>query len=118
MTAERLSIFLNYAKMKTPELVPVPLHETLSDILNLLKFDFDEKKITVQNDVPDISIYADKEMLTQVISNIVLNSINALPLEGRFSVTGIVSGKWLELQFKDNGSGISDSLLANLKYHS
>ncbi|HBC89051.1 MAG TPA: hypothetical protein DCZ94_19090 [Lentisphaeria bacterium] len=74
----------------------------------------------------DIDINADETQMNQLINNLVINAVQAMPLGGKISVScsieevsgnevpGISFGKYVKMVFKDNGKGIKKEHLGNI----
>ena len=74
-----------------------------------------EKNIKVQKSICDMDadILIDKNGIHQVMLNILLNAIQAVPKEGKITATteiysrGDDSGRYLKISISDNGKGIA-----------
>jgi len=85
-----------------------PLPKTISRVLKLLDNRIREKHIHLE--LSDMSFadnfFVDGDKMSQVFLNIVLNAIDAVPVEGRISIDGKKEGEGLSISITDNGSGI------------
>jgi len=101
--------FLRFAKPAPPHLERTEVTSIFEEILQLLRPQMEKLRISVEKDfrsVPLITI--DKEQMKQVILNLLMNSIQAMPEGGQFRLEGEVSkdGQWVELSIRDSGVGI------------
>jgi signal transduction histidine kinase/putative methionine-R-sulfoxide reductase with GAF domain len=101
--------FLRFAKPAPPHLERTEVTSIFEEILQLLRPQMEKLRISVQKDfrsVPLITI--DNEQMKQVILNLLMNSIQAMPEGGQFRLEGEVSkdGQWVELSIRDSGVGI------------
>jgi signal transduction histidine kinase len=73
------------------------------------------KGITIINLVPhETMVLADKEMLQQIIENLISNSIKFCSKGGAIEVAAVRSGKEVSIIVKDNGIGISRENIAKI----
>ncbi len=110
---DRLTAFLrsfsSYAKQAPPDLCDCDVHSLLEQVVRLIRRDALKKEVRVvmkSDSFPGI-IYADKGRFQQVILNLVLNSVEAMPKGGTVVIR---SGRkensaWIEIA--DEGVGIS-----------
>jgi two-component system sensor histidine kinase HydH len=101
--------FLRFAKPAPPHLERTEVTSIFEEILQLLRPQMEKLRISVEKDfrpVPLITI--DNEQMKQVILNLLMNSIQAMPEGGQFRLEGEVSkdGQWVELSIRDSGVGI------------
>jgi len=101
--------FLRFAKPASPLLEKTELLPIFEETLQLLKPQIEAQQITVQKDfksLPPITI--DKEQIKQVILNLILNSIQAMPEGGQLALKGQASEdhQWVQLSIQDSGTGI------------
>ncbi|MCP4724465.1 MAG: PAS domain S-box protein [bacterium] len=111
--------FLRFGRMKELELKETDINDLVKDILTLLKNNdrYLKKKIEIRpallEDDPFIEL--DKDMIKEVLWNLLLNSVDAI------EDTGIIDlilkrmeehgNKFLEIHVKDSGVGIGESML-------
>ena len=113
-----ISELLSFARPATLNLQPVDLEELLSDSLQLVSADTASEHIQTSlhcdRDLPTIS--ADRDRLSQVFINILLNSVQAMEEGGTLAITAgtDATGKQVELRFVDSGKGIQPEHLSQL----
>lgn len=94
------------------------LAELLQDVVNSLRHETKRFVSSVHVDCPeDLRISSDAGALTQIISNLVMNSIrhgfdehHPLPDQGKISIESRVEGEILTLTYRDNGKGIQPDI--------
>jgi signal transduction histidine kinase/putative methionine-R-sulfoxide reductase with GAF domain len=101
--------FLRFAKPASPLLEKTEVLPIFEETLQLLKLQIEKQKIFVQKDfqsLPPITI--DKEQIKQVILNLILNAIQAMPEGGKLRLRGQLSEdyQWIQLSIQDSGMGI------------
>lgn len=74
----------------------------------------ESKRIKVVLPDQDLMVNADHERLTQVITNIISNSIKFSPEDTEVVVSAHSDGEWLEVRIKDNGPGILEEERATI----
>jgi signal transduction histidine kinase len=112
VTTERLSDFMNYAKITPPQKTNLNARELLLHISELVKPDFEDKGVKLVTEIENINISADAEMLSQMTINLLLNSLNASKKEDKT----LLSLKKADinhavLTVEDTGCGITREML-------
>jgi len=89
------------------------LFRLCADVLEQFEEKGEKKKIglTLNNDHHRIMVYADKQRISQVITNFVSNSINYTPEGGSVSIEFDVGKKNVTTFVSDNGEGIPEAHL-------
>ena len=127
---------LDYSRQAEIEKIPLDIKDLMDKILIHFKKVFEEKKIkcsrNIAGDVPLIE--GDEKLLSQVFSNIIQNSIDAMPKGGELEIKADVkecslssfggsktcfSGdnlkkKMVKIDFMDNGIGFSEEDISKL----
>jgi len=101
--------FLRFAKPSPPLLEKVEVSPLFEETLQLLRPQIERQKISVQKDLRSLPpVTADREQMKQVILNLLLNAIQAMPKGGRLDLSGQVSAddQWVQLSILDSGIGI------------
>jgi signal transduction histidine kinase len=89
------------------------LNESVDDTLAVYRQRFGAKRIRIERDFCDgISLRAVKGEIRQVISNLLVNALEAMPVAGTLRLeTAALDEKHIVLRVIDNGSGISREAL-------
>jgi len=118
--------FLEYARLKSPELKPVDLSQCLNEVFLLLKHSSnvsDRIKITVDEKVQGLKLYADEEQIKEVFLNICLNACEAMKEDGNLRIevdTHIEIGsdgekkEYAVISFTNDGPVIPESVLPHI----
>lgn len=109
--------FLNFAKPRQPNFVPIRVEEVLEKNISFLASQLKDKRIEIQhrhiNQLPEIE--ADSTMLYQAFLNILINSMQAMSDGGIIDVTMTTSDtSMISIIFRDEGHGISQTVMANI----
>jgi two-component system sensor histidine kinase HydH len=101
--------FLQFAKPASPHLEKSEVTSLFEETLQLLRPQIKKLQISVEKDfrsLPFITI--DNEQIKQVIFNLLMNAIQAMPGGGQLRLRGEVSkdGQWIQLSIQDSGVGI------------
>jgi len=100
---------LEYARTPQPEMGPVDLNELITYVLRFLKPFYDKKDaaLAYRNRCGNQRIHGDAMQLQQVLVNLLMNAIHALPAEdGRIRITADRRAERLLIEVEDNGHGI------------
>lgn len=108
--------FSNFAKMPRAQAEQVNIIDKLNDTVNL--FENTENVVFSKdyNQLKEYFIYADKEQVLIVFSNLIQNAIQAIPKErkGKIDVKVKEQDEFILVEIKDNGTGIPDDLKQKL----
>lgn len=111
VTTARLGDFLSYAKIRSPKPVEINTIEYIERIISLVKDDFDNAGVELVTAVETPSIYADQDMLSQILMNLLTNSLRFTDKGGKVSLSVRNKIKTAELKVEDTGSGIPENIL-------
>jgi len=109
--------FLRFARPASPLFEKTNLVPIFEEILQLLRPQIEQGKIAVKKEFGPLPlITVDKEQIKQVILNLLMNAIQAMPGGGELNVGGRLSqdGYWVELTILDSGIGIPQGDLEKL----
>jgi two-component system NtrC family sensor kinase len=109
---EVIQNLLTFARQTPPSKTAVNLRETISSALSLVKRRFDDKdiKLHTEFDADIAEINADRAQIIQVIVNLAVNAVHAMPSGGKFSVTTSLRGENVQLVIEDTGIGMSEEV--------
>lgn len=90
----------------TPQMLP--LAEIADENIELLTSAAKSKNISLVNSVPgNFTLWADRNLLTTVLRNLMANAIKFTPVNGQVAVQVKTSGRIAEVGVADNGVGMS-----------
>ncbi len=100
--------FSNFAKMPRAENEHFVVNDLAESVFNLFS-ERDDIDMAFKEDPGEFYVFADKNQLMRVFNNLIQNAQQAIP-EGRRGKIDVSvrakSGDWVQLEVKDNGSGI------------
>ncbi len=112
ITTARLGDFLSYAKTREPSPVELDARNYVGRIEAMMSDDFRTRKVAFVSEVDDLTILADPDMLSQVLLNLLTNSLSFTESGGTVTVTLRAKGRdRAELRVADDGKGIPAALL-------
>ena len=101
--------FLDFARPMQLELRPLSVNDTVTKVLNLMGLHIEENNVSIKKSLnPTIpNIQADETQLEQVLKNVVINALQAMPDGGLISIeTGPTSAGGAYVSVGDTGMGI------------
>ncbi|HYK87598.1 MAG TPA: ATP-binding protein, partial [Acidobacteriota bacterium] len=119
-----VSNMLHFANPLAPTLRVVDAHAVVHEVLGFTDLIMNQRGVCVRKELsashPEIR--ADKELLKQVILNLILNAMQAMPSQGSLTICsrnvneyrGALPGVGLELTIQDTGVGIPPENLARI----
>jgi len=87
----------------------VSLAGLVHEVVETLKPLATEKEIVIRATIPESSllVWADRDKITQILTNLIGNAVKFIPTAGRVTVSGIIiDGEWVRVSVADNGPGI------------
>lgn len=106
-----ISTLLDSARARPPELLPVNLADLAQQVIAMLAAQAGKKRIVVQfsgaTDAASATALCDKEQITQVLLNLLLNALQILPDGGRVEVALRHEADAVLLEVGDDGPGIA-----------
>ena len=102
--------FLRFAKPAPPLLKKADVISIFEETLQLLRPQIEKQGIVIQKEFQPLPpILMDREQMKQVILNLLLNAVQAMPKGGHLSVKGHIpkGDRWIKLSIQDSGVGIS-----------
>ena len=106
----------NLYKPSSQEVQAVDLQVIVGNVLKMLESQVRRRKIVVQNEIegsgfsPRLSV----NQITQVLYNLILNAVQAMPQGGRLTLGLTKAGGSHELWISDTGPGIPDEVLPHI----
>ena len=102
--------FLEFSRVTPPEMRPVSVNALLSRLLQFMSAYLSDQEVRVvqhlEDDLPLLSL--DRSQMEQVIKNVVINAVQAMPHGGTLTVATHLHAQQdiLDLDFSDTGVGI------------
>lgn len=114
--ADILKQLTGFSKTPPVELKPWKINSLIESSLSLIQYDKRAKDITIVRDLwPDIpEITTDGNQLSQVIVNIILNAVDAMPDGGTLTIRSRVKDNSIVIDFEDTGIGIPKENLSRI----
>ncbi len=103
--------FLDFARPKDPKKEPVRLNSLAERVARFMAPELEKKSVqldlSLDRELPDLLL--DQEQIYQVLLNMIINSIQAMPDGGRVTLSTRLdpAGRHVELTVADTGKGIS-----------
>jgi len=118
-SANLLDNLLNWSRSQTGRIQYTPshvkLHQIINDNIRLLQSNAIAKNIELVNQVKDnILIWADKNMMSTVLRNLVSNAIKFTRPAGKVCISSKPRKKFIEITVEDNGIGIPEKTIKKL----
>jgi PAS domain S-box-containing protein len=107
------NIDTNKVKMETAEL---DLRSVVAEVIETLSTLADDKDIELESSLPDSEfvVNADRDKITQVLTNLISNSINSVPQINHINVRAEDRGDEITIQVEDDGSTIESGQMSKL----
>jgi signal transduction histidine kinase len=103
----QLNEFINYSRPREVRRAAIDLSTVASEVARTLNYDLEEKKIQFELLVESVVIEADEQLLRQVLFNLVLNAIQAVPPQGVIRLRASRrSNEEAFIEVSDNGPGV------------
>ncbi len=99
---------LDFSRPQDPELEPLDLNETVRSTLALIAREAASQGVTIVEELPDtqVPVMGHSDSLKQLLLNLSLNALQAMPDGGVLSVQAGIHGKRAFLKVSDTGPGI------------
>jgi len=108
--------FLDFARPTRLNLKEIDINDVIFRTVQFMHLDIAKHKVEVEQnlayDAPRIQ--ADDRLLEQVLRNIVLNSLQAMPKGGRLAVTSEPARDGVKLVVSDTGVGMSEETISQI----
>jgi len=109
-----------FARKAQPELASVPIHDTITETLEVLAPAIRKNAVTVHNNLPQQAywVVAEANRLQQVFINLIQNAIDAMhdstTREITLGLQETAAGQFLEITVSDTGGGINPDIQTRL----
>src|SRR5579864_630130 len=108
--------FLDYARPPKLQRTACDVSSVVQKTLNLVRGRADRQRVTLQFEEPDspMILEADAAQLQQVLVNLTLNALDAMPHGGTLEIAMKPNGDFVEIHVADTGPGIAPELFARI----
>jgi Amt family ammonium transporter len=108
--------FLDFARPRPPSLEPADARGLIAETLDLAGYEIESQGVELEredeNDLPPVAM--DREQMKQVLLNLILNALQAMPRGGKLTIQTALrdfaregaAGRAVEIRVKDTGGGI------------
>jgi signal transduction histidine kinase len=104
----QLTEFINYSRPREVRRIPVAMTSVVSEVVRALKYDVDEKKLSMEIKGDALTIEADEQLLRQALFNLILNAIQAVDAGGSIQIiVERTNAAEASIEVRDNGPGVS-----------
>lgn len=108
-----VSGFLKFARPPSPAIKLTSINRLIESILTLLQNEAEQSGIEIRRqldpDLPEIEI--DPDQIRQVLLNVTLNALQAMPQGGQLEIETVSSNEILTIAIRDSGDGIPEEKL-------
>jgi signal transduction histidine kinase len=109
-----VSQLLDYSTVHVTNITDCDLSLLVAKTLALLEYQITSNRVEVEKFLPPLPIRADAHKMEQVLVNLVLNAIAAMPAGGRLAFHHVMDGPFLTLIVSDTGEGIPEENLEKI----
>ena len=108
-----LTSFLDFAKPRRPDLKMVEIDDLFNSVIALAQHAGNNRRLEIRkNTPPELSrLECDPELLKQVLLNLMMNAIQAMPQGGTIVLAARQNGNTVTIDVHDQGCGISEDNL-------
>jgi len=107
---------LDFSQQYDPELSPTEVNAVIERVLTLTNYAFDGTGVGLRRelarDLPPLM--ADRHMIEQVLTNLILNAVQAIRGDGVVTVRSGTDGPWCMIEVEDTGCGIPPNVLPKI----
>ena len=105
---------LQFGRPRQPVIAPVPVDALVRDTIALLREDPKLHGVAIDVDAAQVIVPGDLELLKLALSNLVINSAQAMNGQGRIRISATSQDGWHELRVLDSGPGIPPEIRERL----
>lgn len=98
---------LNFSRPLRIEKTKNDINKVINEVVKNTKYSIGDKSISFRKTLKEIPEFGfDLAQIQEVISNIIINAIQAIPSEGEIKIKSSLSGNYVNIEISDNGPGI------------
>lgn len=106
---------LDYSKFSDSKRELVSVKELVDDLAMLMKVDFLYRRVKFSVDIEQHQLFVDPKQLKQVLINLLVNALDAIPQEGGIiQIASYQKDQFIIIEVQDNGIGISEAHLEKI----
>ncbi len=111
-TREIIKKLMIFSRQMPRQITQVNLNETVSNILYFIDVRFVGRQVTIRQKLdPDLPmIQADEVQMSQVLVNLITNSVHAMPKGGQLTIATKRKGQMISLLVGDTGHGMTSEV--------
>ena len=110
-----LTSFLNFARPRPPHFVNVSMESVVDSVLGLAGHAVNGAAISLGREgLPGLTFDCDPEQLKQVLLNLVINAIQAMPDGGEVVIASRAEGEKAIIEVRDQGCGVSQEEMEHI----
>jgi two-component system sensor histidine kinase HydH len=110
-----LTSFLDFARPRSPHFLSIGMDAVFDSVLGLAKHAVDGAAISLRKEsLPGLTFDCDPEQLKQVLLNLVINAIQAMPNGGEVVIASRPEGEKVIIEVRDQGCGVSKEEMEHL----
>ena len=111
-----LQTFLDFARPPKPERRPIDLKAIVETVIGLTRGRADKLRVTTHLEIPPegVVLTADGSQIQQVLVNLVLNALDAMPTGGALTMRVRRFADRVELEVLDTGPGVAREIMPKL----
>ncbi|QEL18085.1 sensor histidine kinase [Limnoglobus roseus] len=109
-----LQTFLDFARPPKPQRKTIALQPLIEDVFELVRPRAEKQKIRLEKALENPTLVGDAEQLRQVLVNLFLNALDAMPNGGTLKVSVQSNLPHVEIEVADTGPGIPKAIFPRL----
>ena len=109
-----LTNMLFFARLPRPTMGDINIREIIEDSIQMFSALIETRNIRLERELTDAIIHGDPELIKQVIMNLIVNAIQAMPDKGIIRIHMNVDKGNVIIDFSDSGRGIKKEYLEKI----
>ena len=111
-----VSGLLNFSRQADYHLRPFDLHGSIDRALSLVEYKLEKSEVEIERnfDQKIKTYYGDSQHFEQVVINLVLNAMDAMPQGGKLSISTLAHNSKIRMEIEDTGTGIPQKSLSRI----
>lgn len=105
---------LKYAKPSALKKERFSLRPLVEDVGRFFRVEMTARRIQLKLEIEDLVVYFNINGLRQVLVNVLLNAVDAMPAGGQIEITSKKARNFILLQIQDHGGGMTEEQLEHI----